>query len=79
MATGTLTYDLFEESEEHRVAVMSKDLYFALDDLKDLIRNNLKYNADDLVKKNGYETMEKFQDDFFEILDARNISLEILS
>ena len=73
---ATLKYNLPEDEFEFNNAVKSMKMYFALTEIKDELREILKYEE---LKKNQYEIIDKFKDKFHEILTDNEINLDLCS
>jgi hypothetical protein len=68
---AVLKYNLPEEKEEYEMAVHGIDYYLCLDDMREWLRQKLKYDAEGL----DVDTLEKVQERFFEIIGERNVDL----
>ena len=68
-----LKYNLPDDDFEFNCALKSTKMYFALIEIKDELRDILKYEE---LKKNQYEIIDKFNDKFNEILIDNEINLE---
>ena len=59
-----------DDEQEAKVLMQAKDMYFALLDLQTVMRANAKHAEDPIY--------EKMYFDFLDVLEAKNINLEIL-
>jgi hypothetical protein len=66
----TIEFNLPDDEYEYRNSVKANEMYNALWDIKQELRNALKYG--DLTEYE-YKTMERIQDKFFEILNEYEI------
>lgn len=66
----TIEFNLPDDEYEYRNSVKANEMYNALWDIKQELRNALKYG--DLTEYE-YKTMERIQDKFFEILNGYEI------
>jgi hypothetical protein len=66
---ATLTFNLPEENDEHRMAVDAPRYYSALFDFKELLRQKMKQG-------DKPPTWEGIQDFLVEILDTNNVHLD---
>ncbi len=62
--------DNVEDQFSYKCLVKSKDMYFALSDIQELIRNKLKYES---LPEKEYEIYLKIQEEFIDIINERNI------
>ncbi len=78
MAKATLEFDLSkpEDEEAHKRAVKSLDLVFALWDIDQYLREQIKYNES--LSKEAYDALDKAREEFYIILRNRNISFDEL-
>jgi len=72
---GTLTFKLPEEACEFSIASNAMDWALTVWDIADYLRNALKYNSLNLDIK----TLEVIQTKLFEILEYRNLTLDIIT
>ena len=68
----TIEFNLPDEEYEYRNSVKANEMYNALRDMKNSLRNTLKYGE---LSGAEYKTMESIQDKFFEILNEYEIVL----
>jgi len=66
----TIEFNLPDDEYEYRNSVKANEMYNALWDIKQELRNALKYGD---LKEYEYKTMESIQDRFFEILNGYEI------
>ena len=66
----TIEFNLPDDQYEYRNSVKANEMYNALWDIKQELRNALKYG--DLTEYE-YKTMERIQDKFFKILNEYEI------
>ena len=71
MKTIQLTIEV-EEYEEAILLLKAKDYYFALYEVKELLRRTLKY------KEPSEDDLEKFSVEFYDILQNKDINLDLL-
>ena len=78
MAKATLEFDLNEpdDVEAHKRAIKSIDLVFALWDIDQYLREQVKYNES--LSKEAYDALDKAREEFYNILNKRNISFDEL-
>lgn len=78
MAQALLKFDLSdpEEKLEHLRAVKALDCLLALWDLSQYFRNQLKYRDNSGIT--GEQAIEAAREEFNDILDKYNISLDVL-
>lgn len=69
---ATLEFDLPADSKEHQDALQGSDWKWALSELADYLRNQIKH-ADNSAEE--YRTFERVQEQLFEILDGRGLDL----
>jgi hypothetical protein len=69
-----LEFDLPEDEFDYKLCNQASNMWSALIDFKDYLRNELKYN--DKLTEGEYETLESLQTKFFEIISDNNITLE---
>ena len=69
---ATLEFDLPADSEEHQDALKGSDWKWALSELADYLRNQIKH-ADNSAEE--YRTFERVRDRLTEILDGRGLDL----
>jgi len=69
---ATLEFDLPADSEEHQDALKGSDWKWAVSDLADYLRNQIKH-ADNTAEE--YRTFERVRVQLFEILDGRGLNL----
>jgi len=70
---ATLKYNLPDDEFEFNCAVKSTKMYFALTEIQDELRRQLK--CEDL-KKNQYEMIELLITYFYEVLNDNEINLD---
>jgi hypothetical protein len=70
---ATLKYNLPDDDFEFNCAVKSTKMFFALTEIKDELREILKYEE---LKKNQFEMVERIREKFFEILLENEINLD---
>ena len=70
-----LKFELPDDQEEYELAVNAPKMYSALWDIKQLIRSKLKYNPDGLTDVE-LRQWEVIQDEFYCILDIKNLKLD---
>ena len=70
---ATLKYNLPEDEFEFNNAVKSMKMYFALTEIQDELRRQLK--CEDL-KENQYEMIELLRSYFYEVLNDNEINLD---
>ena len=68
---ATMTFELPEEREEFETTVKALDWKFAMSDLDEYLRNELKYGAYVL----DAETTENIRSKIYDILTDRNLKL----
>lgn len=66
----TIEFNLPDDEYEYRNSVKANEMYNALWDMKNNLRNTLKYGE---LSDSEYKTMESIQDRFFEILNEYEI------
>lgn len=78
MAKAILEFDLSEPEDEeaHKRAVKSLDLVLALWDIDQYLREQVKYNES--LSKEAYDALDKAREEFYNILNKRNISFDEL-
>lgn len=67
--------DDFDDTEKYKLYNQAKDMYLAIWDFQQFLRNMEKHN--DMTEKE-YEIFEKLNDKFYEVLDNYNVD-EVLS
>lgn len=72
----TIEYDFDTDGDEQefKYAIKGKDYKDALDDIREHLRQELKYNSESYTEKQR-ETLEIVRDKFFEILEDNNVNL----
>ena len=70
---ATLKYNLPDDQFEYDSAVKSTKMYFALTEIQDELRRQLK--CEDL-KENQYEMIELLRSYFYEVLNDNEINLD---
>ena len=66
----TIEFNLPDDEYEYRNSVKANEMYNALWDMKNNLRNTLKYGE---LSDSEYKTIESMQDRFFEILNEYEI------
>jgi hypothetical protein len=66
----TIEFNLPDDEYEYRNSVKANEMYNALWDIKNNLRNKLKYGD---LSESEYKTIESIQDKFFEILNEYEI------
>lgn len=77
-----LEFEFTEEDDKGmaKVYTQSLDMYFALNELKDRMRSICKYGDAQYEKcETSIDTIEKFREEFFELMTSHGIDLDILS
>ena len=69
-----LEFDLPEDEFDYKLCNQASNMWSALIDIKDYLRNELKYN--DNLSERDSEMLESLQTKFFEIISDNNITLE---
>lgn len=69
---ATLEFDLPEENHEHQDALRGSEWKWALTEVADYLRNQIKH-ADNSAEE--YRTFERVQERLFGILDDRGLNL----
>jgi len=77
MPKATLEFTLPEEKDEFETAVSASKAYSCLWELKNWMRNELKYNSDKYTEE-GIKIVEKVEEKFFEIINESGVSLDNL-
>lgn len=79
MAKAILEFDLDEPGDVdfHKRCIKSLDLVLVLDEIDKYLRTQLKYNEDGLTQE-AYDALEKAREEFYRLLNERNISLDEL-
>lgn len=72
---ATLEFNLPEDDFEYKLCNQSSDMWSALMEFKDYMRDELKYN-DNLIQSE-FERLEVVQTKFFEIIYNNNIKLDL--
>ena len=70
-----LEFKLPDDQEEYELAVNAPKMYNAFWDIKQMIRSKLKYNPDGLTDAE-LKQWEIIQDEFYVILDNKNLKLD---
>ena len=70
-----LEFELPDDQSEYELVVDAPKMYNALWDIKQLIRSKLKYNPDGLTDIE-LKQWEIIQDEFYCILDNKNLKLD---
>ena len=71
-----LEFNLPEDEDNFRMATHASDYFAALWDFAQWLRENLKYRNDEVHKMNGYEFLEKCNEEFYYILNERKITID---
>ena len=72
---GTLTFNLPEDDCEFNIASNSMSWALTVWDIADYLRGELKYDSLNLDAK----TLEEVQKQLFEILETRNLTLDMIT
>ena len=72
---ATLEFNLPEDDFEYKLCNQSSDMWSALREFNDYMRDELKYN-DNLIQSE-FERLEVVQTKFFEIIYNNNIKLDL--
>lgn len=78
MPQALLKFDLDdpEDRREFERANKALSMSIALDEIRGALRSEIKYNYEKLITLNGHEALEKFRDEFGEILASNNLNLD---
>jgi hypothetical protein len=72
---ATLKFNLPEDDFEYKLCNQASDMWSALMEFKEYMRDELKYN-DNLIQSE-FERLEVVQTKFFEIINNNNIKLDL--
>jgi len=72
---ATLKFNLPEDDFEYKLCNQASDMWSALMEFKEYMRDELKYN-DNLIQSE-FERLEVIQTKFFEIINNNNIKLDL--
>lgn len=73
--TATLTFNLPEETYEHQTAIDAYKWRMIVDDIRQNIRQDLKYNVDKLSPEEQ-KTLENMRTFIYRRLEEENLSLD---
>lgn len=79
MTIAKLEFDLPEDQDDFTLATKGADLYFVLGDIDQFLRSILKYEADEYNEKNALDVVRSIREELHEMMDNRNLSLDMVS
>lgn len=74
---ATLEFNLPEDNDQYQATIKAVDYYLALFDMREFLRSVMKYNIRKL-SEDQLKTVEYIQSKFIDILDGKDINLELL-